>query len=54
MSEDTVAISRISLQALESRIQQIVLIADQLDILAYEARQTSTFLKEAYHALSER
>jgi hypothetical protein len=35
------------LQALEYRIQQIGRLADNLDILAFEVRQVSNYLKDA-------
>ena len=46
MSENTITVSRASWQELETRVQKILIISDQLDILAFELRQTSLFLKD--------
>lgn len=51
MSEQTITLSRASLQELESRIHQILLISDKLDILSYEMKQISGYLKKAYKSL---
>ena len=48
MSEANIAVSKVFLQALKHRIQQIALISDKLDMLAFETRQVSGFLKDAY------
>ena len=47
MSENTITVSRVSWQELENRVQKILIISDQLDILAFELRQMSLFLKDA-------
>ncbi len=49
MSESTIAVSPIFLQELENRIQRMIILSDKLDILAFEARQASGFLKDAYN-----
>lgn len=49
MSENTIVVSRVFLQELENRIQKIIIFSDKLDILAFEARQASGFLKDAYN-----
>ncbi len=51
MSKPNIVVSRVSLQALEYRIQQIGRLADNLDILAFEVRQVSNYLKNAYENL---
>jgi hypothetical protein len=51
MSKPNIAVSTVSLQALEYRIQQIGRLADNLDILAFEVRQVSNYLKDAYKNL---
>jgi len=47
MSENTITVSRVSWQELENRVQKILIISDQLDILTFELRQMSLFLKDA-------
>ncbi len=49
MSETTFTVSKSSTQELEHRIQKIIILADKLDILAFETRQASGFLKDAYN-----
>ncbi len=51
MSKPNIVVSTVSLQALEYRIQQIGRLADSLDILAFEVRQVSNYLKDAYKNL---
>jgi hypothetical protein len=34
-------------QELENRVQKIIILSDKLDILAFELRQTTLFLKDA-------
>jgi hypothetical protein len=51
MSKPNIVVSKVSLQALEYRIQQIGRLADSLDILAFEVRQVSNYLKDAYKNL---
>lgn len=47
MSDSTITVSRVSWQEFENRVQKILIISDQLDILAFELRQMSFFLKNA-------
>ena len=47
ISDSTITISQVSWQEFESRVQKILIITDQLDILAFELRQMSFFLKNA-------
>ena len=47
MSDNTITVSRVSWQEFENRVQKILIISDQLDILAFELRQMSFFLKNA-------
>jgi len=47
MSDSTITVSRVSWQDFENRVQKILIISDQLDILAFELRQMSLFLKNA-------
>lgn len=51
MSKPTIIVSKVSLQALEYRIQQIGRLSDSLEILAFEVRQVSNYLKDAYKIL---
>ncbi len=51
MSETTFTVSQASTQELENRIQKIIILSDKLDILAFEARQASGFLKDAYNKM---
>ncbi|MDI9637875.1 hypothetical protein QM565_19290 [Geitlerinema splendidum] len=47
MSDSTITVSQVSWQEFENRVQKILIISDQLDILAFELRQMSFFLKNA-------
>ncbi len=47
MSDSTITVSRVSWQEFENRVQKILIISDQLDILTFELRQMSFFLKDA-------
>lgn len=47
MSDNTITVSRVSWQEFENRVQKILIISDQLDILTFELRQMSFFLKDA-------
>ena len=51
MSKPSIIVSNTSLQALEHRILQIGRLADSLDMLAFEVRQVSNYLKDAYKNL---
>lgn len=51
MLKPNITVSNVSLQALEHRIQQIGRLADTLDMLAFEVRQVSNYLKDAYKNL---
>lgn len=48
MSKNTITVSRASWQELESRIRKIGLIIGRLDVFAFEARQASILLDDAY------
>lgn len=48
MLEDTIVVSKASMQDLEFRIRKIGLIIGRLDVLVFEARQLSKFLDNAY------
>jgi len=47
MPDSTITVSRVSWQEFENRVQKILILSDQLDILAFELRQMSLFLKDA-------
>jgi hypothetical protein len=47
MPDSTITVSRVSWQEFENRVQKILIISDQLDILTFELRQMSFFLKDA-------
>lgn len=47
MSDSTITVSRVFWQEFENRVQKILIISDQLDILTFELRQMSFFLKDA-------
>jgi hypothetical protein len=47
MLKPDITVSSVSLQALEFRVQQIGRLADNLDILAFEVRQVSNYLRDA-------
>lgn len=46
-SKPTIVVSRASLRALELKIQKFLTLSDRLDVLAFEVRYISTFLKDA-------
>lgn len=48
MSEDTIAVSKFFFKDLEHKIQRVSLIADKLDLLAFDARQFCNSLDKAY------
>lgn len=48
MSENTIVVSKASMQELEFKIQKIGLIIGKLDVLVFEARQASLLLDDAY------
>lgn len=48
MSENTIVVSKAFMQELEFRIRKIGLIIGRLDVLAFEARQASILLDDAY------
>ena len=48
MSENTIVVSKASMQELEFRIRKIGLIIGRLDVLVFEARQANKFLDNAY------
>lgn len=47
MSDSTITVSRVSWQEFENRVHKIIILSDKLDILAFELRQMSLFLKDA-------
>ena len=53
MSETTFTVSQASTQELEHRIQKIINLSDNLDMLAFEVRQASGFLKDAYRKVHQ-
>ena len=46
MSESTITVSQVFWQEFENRVQKVLIISDQLDILTFELRQMSLFLKD--------
>jgi hypothetical protein len=48
MSEDTITVSKSFYKDLEYKIQRLTLIADKLDLLAFDARQFCYALDRAY------